>query len=232
MQAAPPSTPELVEAADSLYHSARRLNDFGDEVVSFMDLNGKGVPLRRPWEAAASVHGMLLGLRRADFDAKDRLVAEIRLARCLAFFASDLKEWERAKTQYDSIVQGYKMVDAAGKLDVAVLQAQTSLLPIYVELGEIYLELGKRGQKFRFENALAIFTNVARATLAGSGPWWHSKYRMISSLYERGDAGDIKLAVVLLDNLERNNPGFDGGKFGMNERFTDLGKKIRAVAGR
>jgi tetratricopeptide (TPR) repeat protein len=231
-QAAPPSTPELVEAADSLYHSARRLNDFGDEVVSFMDLKGKAVSERKPWEAAASVHGMLVELRREDFDAKDRLVAEIRLSRCLAFFASDTKEWERAKAQYDSIVRGHRMLDAAGQLDPAVLQAQTSLFPVYLELGEAYFELGKRGQKFQFENALTIFTNVTRVTVACSGPWWHSKYRMISSLYERGEAGDIRMAVVLLDNLERNNPGFDGGKFGLKDQFAALGEKIRKVAGR
>jgi tetratricopeptide (TPR) repeat protein len=232
IQSPPPSTPDLVEAADSLCNSARRLNDFGDEVVSFMDLKGKAVPDRASWEAPASALRMLLDGKRPDLDAKDRLVAQVRLARCLGFLAADPKDWERAKMQYDSIVQEHKMVDRRGLLDPAVLQAQPSLLAIYIELGDVYFELGKRGQLFQFDNAAAVLGNTIRVMASGSETWWRARYQLIALLFERGKETDLRDARVLIENLERNNPEFDGGKFGMKEKFVDLKEKIRQVAGK
>jgi tetratricopeptide (TPR) repeat protein len=225
-----PSAAELMEVADVLYRVARDVNGFGEAVQSFADLEDRTLKDRGSWEDAAVAHRRLVELRGATMDPGDRLVAELRWARSLAFLARDEKEWEQSKARYDALVGSRKLVGNDGQIDLKILQAQPSLLSVYMELGEAYYELGKRGQRYQFENAVGVFSNVLRVLRADSASWWRAKYRMISSLYDRGGEGDLRLALVLVENLERTNPGFDGQKFGMKPKFETLRDQIRKVA--
>ena len=44
--------------------------------------------------------------------------------------------------------------------------------------------------------------------------------------------GDLNLARIGLENLERSYPGYDDGKFGMKERFQALKRDIEGAGGR
>lgn len=226
-----PPVAELMDAADVLYRGARALNGFGDKVASFVDLEDRALKDRGSWLAAAQAHRQLAEAK--GLDDKDRLTARIRLARSLSFLARDEKEWAKAKDEYEGIVRWRKAVGANGLLDQAVIEADPSLFSVYIELGEAYLELAKPGtQKFQYDNAMTVFANVMRLAQAGTVTWWHAKYRIIGALYERGRETDIRDATVLIENLERNNPTFDDGKFGMKAKFEELRDKIRKVSGR
>ena len=67
--------------------------------------------------------------------------------------------------------------------------------------------------------------------MVGEKPWWQSKYMVLLVLFERGAEADLKLAKVGLDNLERSNPVFDNGKYGMKDKFLELKKQINQVLG-
>jgi hypothetical protein len=126
----------------------------------------------------------------------------------------------------------YKAVTPAGGLDGGVLGQHRELLGVYVELGYVYVELGKASkQKFQLDNAVTVFSNVLRVVQADSEPWWQSRYMVIQALFERGAENDVKTAKVALENLERSNPTFDNGKYGMKEKFLELKNKINQVMG-
>ncbi|HXX93366.1 MAG TPA: hypothetical protein VEN81_07010, partial [Planctomycetota bacterium] len=226
-----PATPDLLDAADVLYLGARRLSGLGDPVASFADLEGRKIPDPNLWERAAQAHRLLLTAPAQNLSPEDRRVARSRLARSLGFAATDVNSWECAKAEYGSIVKEYKLEDARGMPDPAVFKAQPSLLPLYLELGDVYGELGRRGQRFQFDNAASVLGNSLRILGPDSQLWWRAKYRLIEYLMERGTGSDVRDARVLIENTERNNPEFDAGRFGMKDKFIELKARIRKVAG-
>lgn len=221
---------EVAQVADRLYLYAKRMNGLGDTVVSFLDLKGRMLKERRPFQEAAFVHALLVEGKMGRLPEKEQIELMTRLARCYSFIANNAQDWLKAKAQYKEIVDTFKL-EANNRLNVQVLQQHPELLHIYAELGHSFCELGRNGQKFQFDNAMTVFGNVISGTQPMSEPWWFGKYMMLAILFERGQQQDITTARIGLDNLEKNYPGYDEGKFGMKERFLGLKQKLGAVTG-
>jgi hypothetical protein len=222
---------DVLSVAETLYMIAKQLNGLDENTICFLDLKGKAISEKQYFQDAAFVHTLLTEGRVGKLSDKDRIVLMTRLARCYSFTATDAATWEKAKEQYERILKDYKLINASGSLDDGVLGQHRELLGVYVEQGYVYYELGRRGNKFQFDNASTVFSNVLRVTGAGSEAWWLAKYMVLAVLFDRGNDADIKLARVGLDNLERNSPDFDAGKFGMKEKFQELKKKVLQVTG-
>ncbi|RPH50448.1 MAG: hypothetical protein EHM91_02020 [Planctomycetota bacterium] len=224
---------DVLSVAETLYMIGKTLNGLDENQISFLDLKGKSISERQYFLDAAFVHALLTEGKVGKLPDRDRIVLMTRLARSYSFIAQDAEGWSKAKDHYENIMKTYKAVTPQGVLDGAVLGQHRELLGVYVELGYVYVELGKASkQKFQLDNASTVFSNVLRVVQADSEPWWQSKLMVLQVLYERGAESDLKLAKVGLDNLERSNPTFDNGKFGMKEKFLDLKSKINQVMGK
>jgi len=135
-----------------------------------------------------------------------------------------------APVVYDALLKPRKFVDGRGLLDPAALgatpQQQTESLHLYMELGYMQRELGRNGQKFQFDNASTVFSNVLRVVSPQSEIWWIAKYEVLATILERGGPTDAKLARVGLENIERQHPMFEDNKYGQKDRFLKLKEKI------
>jgi hypothetical protein len=216
---------DVLSVAESLYSSARFLNHLGAEVSSVGDLRGQKLAEPALFKNAAYAIGLALGTPKP---ARDRIELGARRARCLGFAARDAAGWKEAELAYLELLKPFKLVTAAGTLDGAVSTEHQELLGIYIELGNVQMELGKAAPAARssFDDALTVYSNVLRVIEIGSQRWWYSKYMILALLVERGEGGDLKLAEIGLENLERSIPDFDQGRFGMKDRFLELKKKL------
>lgn len=221
---------DVLSVSEALYLIAKKLNGLDDQTTSFVDLKGRTIPEPQYWADAAFVHTLLVDGKVGKISDKDRAQLMTRLARCYGFVATDAAGWDKAKERYEGLVKAFKLVSPQG-IDVNVLQQRRELLGTYLELGYVFYQLGRAGQKFQYDNASTVFSNIVRVVEPNSEVWWLSKYMVLATLFERGADADIKLAKVGLENLERNSPDFDGGKFGMKERCLDLKAKLQKVTG-
>jgi len=223
---------DVVSVAETLYMIAKQMNGLDENSVSFMDLNGKTITEPQFFTDAAYVLSLVADGKLGKISARDQITLMTRLARCQSFTAKDATGWEKAKDAYETLIKTFKVIDARGQLDGQVLQAHPELLPVYLEEGYVYYELGKKGNKFQFDNATTVFGNAQRVVSPAAATSWQCKYMVIAVLFERGKETDVRDAKVLFDNLERNNPDFDGGKFGMKDKFLELKKKLVQVGGK
>jgi hypothetical protein len=224
---------DVLSVAETLYMIAKQINGLDENQISFLDMKGKPIADRQYFLDAAFVHALLTEGKVGKLPDRERIVLMTRLARCYSFIAQDPDDWTKAKDHYENIINTYKAVSPQGVLDAGVLQTHRELLGVYVEQGYVYAELGKSDpkQKFQFDNASTVFSNVLRVVQTNSEPWWQSKYMVLQVLFERGSENDLKLAGVGLDNLERVNPQFDENKYGMKDKFLALKKQIGRVMG-
>jgi tetratricopeptide (TPR) repeat protein len=224
---------DVLSVAETLYMIAKQINGLDENMTSFLDLKGRVLAEKQYFTDAAFVHALLTEGKVGKLPDRDRIVLLTRLARCYSFIAQDADGWNKAKDQYENIGKAYKLLASNGTLDSTVLQAHRELLGVYVEEGYVYSELGKKDAKlkFQFDNASTVFSNVLRVVQTDSEPWWQSKFMVLQVLFDRGAEADVKLAKVGIENLERSNPNFDNGKFGMKDKFLELKKQINAVMG-
>jgi tetratricopeptide (TPR) repeat protein len=223
---------DVLSVAEALYMIAKQINGLSDRQISFLDLNGLAIGEGQYFIDAAFVHSLLTEGKVGKLSERDRILLMTRLARCYSFVAQDGDDWTKSKEHYESIMKAFGVVSPQGTLDPGVLGRHRELLGVYVELGYVYVELGKSSkQKFQFDNASTVFSNVLRVVQPASEPWWQSKYMVLQVLFERGAESDVKLAKVGLENLERSNPGFDENKYGMKDRFLALKQEISRVMG-
>jgi hypothetical protein len=157
---------------------------------------------------------------RARLDGADDLVA-----------ADYRKKWlTLAPVVYDALIKPRKFVDGRGVLDPTALGKTApeiaESLNLYMELGYMQRELARSGQKFQYDNASTVFSNVLRVVMVQCEWWWICKYEVLATLVDRGAGVDLKLAKVGLENVERAYPEFDEAKYGQKERFLRLKEKI------
>jgi len=228
------SPADLRYLAEALYTLARRLNGLDDSLTSFLDVPAGAVKERQYFQDAASVQSLLLEGKGGKLADKERLTVLTRRARCASFTASEPEDWQKARALYHEIVTSFKLFGASrsiSKLDLQALQANPGLLPVYLELGEVYHELGRRGQGFQVQNARTVFNNVIAASAGGSEPWWIAKYLQVKSLFETGKGDDVRMARTILDNLEKNYPDYDADQFRIKGRLLELKGKVLRVTG-
>jgi len=225
---------DVKAVAETLYMIAKRLNELDETISSFIDLKGRIVPWKKYWEHAAFVHILLVTKFGDKLPDKERLLLMTRLARCQSFGAETAADWTMAKNAYEEIMRAFKVTDEkSGRLNMAALQAQPQLLNAYLELGHVYCELARRGTPIQYDNAINVFAEVAGVAGQGGELWWMAKYMAFSVMFQRGKGQDITMTKVGIENLERNYPTYDDGKWGMKEKFDALRKQVdQALKGR
>lgn len=130
---------------------------------------------------------------------------------------------------YDDLLKPLKLVDRRGVIDPAAVAKAPDSLQLYLEQGYMEHELGKNGQRFHYDNATTVFSNIARVVTSDTEMWWTVKYEILATLVDRGTESDIKLSRAGLGNLERSTPDFDGNKYGLKKRFLKLKQKINEL---
>jgi hypothetical protein len=223
------ATGELQSVADALVRIARTLNRFEDGVISVVDLRGKPVPDSRPWKEAARALSRLDAA--TDLPAKDRAAVESRLAWSLGLSAGSAADWDRLKRHCDGLIAKYKLMAPAGGLSAPALQSNRWMVGIVLEYGHALQQLGRAGQKYQYGNALSMLNSLLPMTQAGTEPWWVAKELALRTLFERGEADDIRSTSAALSSLERNYPEFDGGKYGLSEPLRRLKEQLKALEG-
>jgi hypothetical protein len=104
--------------------------------------------------------------------------------------------------------------------------ATPELIQLYLEQGYVLRELARRGQKFQFDNASTVFSNVARVSDPQSAMYWTARYEVVATLVDRAGETDVKLARVGLENLERSCPDVHQDQYGLRSKFLKLKQKI------
>jgi tetratricopeptide (TPR) repeat protein len=220
---------DVKSVGETLYMTAKRLNGIPDDVASFMDMKTPIVAWKNYFEDAEFVHSLLVSDKfRKQYSDKDRLILMARRARCLSFIADQSETWLRAKSAYEDIIKEYKVDDGRGGFDRGALVKTPTLVGVYIELGTVYFNLG-RWNKIHYDNAITVFANVLSVSAELSEPWWISKYMIIYAHFLRGVAKDIMAAQTMMKMLMENHPEFDGGKYGMKDKFLELKRKIDAA---
>ncbi len=223
-------TDDLVDVASTLYQIARDLNGIGGDVGSFAELGSRRITDRRSWQDAIFAHSLLLDSAGGKLPPSTQIRLMTQRARSRGFLADSAQDWAAAKGDYEDLFKTTRLLAANGGIDTTVLMTHRELLGAYIEYGHALIELARQGQKFQLDNAFAVFANVEGISQRGSQPFWVAKYVAFSILYERGRANDIRDAKTGLSLLEKNWPDFDGGRFGFNDRFVELRKKVDALS--
>jgi tetratricopeptide (TPR) repeat protein len=220
---------DAVSVARTLLATARKLHGLDDGALSFLDLAGVKVIYPSGFQDAAFVFGLLADGKLGALEPKVRLEVMASAARAEGFVAASTETWERVRDRYLAIVGSQKLLDSSEKLNAAALRSKPAapiLVSTYIELGAAHSELAMLGQAPEFEKAFGIFQNVLAATEGGSAPWWTAKYLSLATLVDRGSPSDVRLASIILENLEKNFPDFDGGKFRWKERILALKERL------
>ncbi|HTF58250.1 MAG TPA: hypothetical protein VK661_13545, partial [Planctomycetota bacterium] len=231
------TTGDVKAVAETLYMIAKRLNDLPDTVTSFLDLKGKHIiAWRKYFDDAALVHKLLLSRQGGEKDPppavkKERLLLMTRLARCYSFVAENTDDWVEAKKAYEEIVKAFEVLDAQGGMNLAAFRTYPELLGVYLELGHVYAELGRKGNRIQYDNAINVFFNTSANAPPTGEAWWISKFMLFEVFYRRGKDKDIMSAKLGIESLERNYPNFDENKFGMKDRFIELKRLIATASG-
>jgi tetratricopeptide (TPR) repeat protein len=228
MATVPFTTSELKLAAEGLHQAARSVNGFGDGVASVLDLRGKALLNRAIWTEALRAYEMLAQAK--DLSADDATLAARNLVWCAGFQAVAPEDWTKSKTACEKLLEDQGLLKS-GVFTPAVLTNKRWLLGMYLDYGHSLYQLGKSGQKFQYGNALTVFNEVIKVTGEESEPWWIAQYMGLRCLFEHGEGSDIRTASGAFSLLEKNRVGFDGGKFGLKDRFVELGAEIRKAEG-
>jgi hypothetical protein len=215
-----PSPVEVRSVADGLYRVARAVSRFDEKTVSVLDLRERPAPDAGVWKDAARAQSQLLSVLAAD--AKDRSAIEARLAWCLGLAG----DWAGSKSHAEALIKKFGLLNANG-INGPVLQKERWLAGVYLDYAHSLFQLGKAGQKFQFENAMTVVSNMVDVTAKGSEPWWMSQSLYFRILYERGEGNDLKVADAALSLLQGNYPDFDENRHGMKTLMTELRDKIK-----
>jgi len=232
------TTGDVKSVAETLYMIAKRLNDLPDTVTSFLDLKGKHIiAWRKYFDDAAFVHKLLVGRQTAGPEEsapakKERLLLMTRLARCYSFVAENTNDWVEAKKAYEEIVKSFGALDSNGAMNLQAFQALPDLLGDYLELGHVYAELGRKGNRIQYDNAINVFFNISAVAPQQGEAWWTSKFMLFEVFFARGKDKDITAAKLGIESLERNYPNFDENKYGLKDRFIELKRRIASATGR
>src|SRR5262249_5905437 len=142
---------DAVSISEILYTAAKTLNGLPEGNASFSDLKGS-----RPAQPIYFSNSLFLLSLLADgklgaLPEGERPSVLARRAQCQGFLAADAEGWEKTKDFYLSLITNCKLISPKNQLDPDVLKVHPVLLPAYIELGAVYLELARAGQSPQFD---------------------------------------------------------------------------------
>jgi len=217
---------ELMRAADRLYSLSLVLNGLAENSESFVEVEDLSkLEAGARFTSAARVYQAAI-----QAGAPDPWLLWVKLGECLGF-AQDFEQASKALRQacdMEKLLTVEKEKDEKGKdieivsIDVKVAQARSLLLFAYSDYGRCLFELGRKDRK-RYDEAIQVTGRVLVVVPPGQSIWWRAKYLLFASLYERGDYDE---AGIGMKQLQRQNPSFDGGKYGLKAKFEALAKSL------
>jgi tetratricopeptide (TPR) repeat protein len=215
---------DYVKAGDRLYSMALELNDL-PETAAFPDVDDltKLPAANRFGDAAVAYEGALAG------GAQEAWLTRVKLSTCYGF----VRAWQKAGATFEPLIASEKLLkeekDENGKpfysIDpAAVKEKRAVLLFAYADFGHVLCELAKQDRKL-LDKALEVFARVVAVAPADSQLWWRSKYDYFAAAYEKGD---YESALIGLRSMQRMNPNFDNGRFGLKGKYQALLKKAES----
>ncbi|GEM_PF-4722107 len=102
-------------------------------------------------------------------------------------------------------------------------EARPKDIEVLLDLAETYLGLGRGGETAYIDRALALLTELVSKSEVGSEPYWRGWWRLLETLF---GTGQYAAADAQMLSLEMRHPQFDGGRFGLAEKFRELKGKI------
>jgi hypothetical protein len=206
---------DVLQIANRLYAINLTFNGLPETAETFVDWDG---PVKEPqlWLDALALYERLLasssglGLR-----------IEIAQARTLAI----LGRMEEADESYARIFDRYQVIDKDKKLIEDVVRNQPELIEAYLEFGVAEQCVGNEsGARDKLSRARTVFDGLEKNAARDSRLWWQTRYWKIRALCE---GSDYKSAGILLRDTQRTTAqDFDGGRFGLREKFEALEKEI------
>jgi len=168
---------------------------------------------RQVWDGAIQLYSLLIDGGKATYKTY------MGRARILAM----LGRWGDAEADLARVFSENRVV-SNNQLDRGVIGKRPELLNAYIEWGFALRNVARTSNdKAKLAKASDIFGAVVPSVPKDSKQWWFARYGQILLLFERGiyDQADVAMS-----SLERANPGFDGGKYGLNTRFVSLKQEI------
>ncbi|MEK7866051.1 MAG: tetratricopeptide repeat protein [Planctomycetota bacterium] len=102
-------------------------------------------------------------------------------------------------------------------------EARPGDFEVLYDLAEAYLGLGRGGETSYSDRALELLTDLVSRSEVDSEPYWRGWWRLLETLFE---TGRYAAADAQMLSLEMRNPKFDGGRFGLAEKFRELKVRI------
>lgn len=216
---------DLSKAANRTYAIALLLNGLSEVTESFSEAADlAALPAASRFMDAAKIAKGAIDAGAPEAEVK------VLAGQCFGFaqkFDAAAVALKLACTQ-ESLLRTEKEKDETGKMvdvtsvDVKVAQAKPTLLTAYADVGRCYYELGLK-DRHQLDESVQVWARVLGVVPAGHSLWWRAKYYLFASLYEKGDYDD---AAIGMKQLKRQNPTFDGGKYGLKDKFEALEKKL------
>lgn len=209
-------TADAVQIADRLRVIGMIDNRLDEKVESWFEVPGFEPTALEAWQGALAIYQRL-----TDAEAMNTR-SEIGLARLLGFVG----RWNECEAELTRLVAKEKLV-ANRRLDSGVLAKKPELLTTYVELGFALQRATSGDEKSRRARATDVFDRLVTSVPADSRHWWYARFGQVQTLFDRGlyDQADVSLS-----SLERTNPDYDGGRFGLGPRLrvlrTSINQKI------
>ncbi len=205
---------EMTRAADLLYAIAGRLEGNHDQAIAIPGAVGA----RQAWADAAWAYSLVVD--GGAVDARNRAALLAPLARASAFAAQDEPGRRRARERYEAFFKATGLHDAQDKF--VAKAATATLLAAYIEYGWVLVSLRPELANSAAESVLGV-TGSSFTEL-----YWQAKLLGITAIAER-NATDAWNALSM---TESNSPGFDGGRYGMKEKFEALKKRVAKILGK
>ncbi len=210
---------DYVRAGDRLYALALELNGL-PETASFSDVDDPAaLPAMARFGQAAAAYEAALDVG----GVPEPWLVRVKLQQCLGFGGN----WETSVAVFEPLVQSEKLLreekDPQGKpvllLDPRALEGKKGILLFaYADYANALLRLANR-DRARLDAAADAIARVVTAAPPGTQIWWRGKYDYFVALFKKGAYEE---GLVGLKAIERLNPEFDGGKYGLKGKFFAL----------
>lgn len=217
---------DYVKAGDRLYAMAFELNGI-PETASFADVDDLAkLPATNRFEQAGVAYDAAL---QSGLAGDQAWLTKVKLSSCLGFIG----RFDASAKAFEPLIASEKILREEkgdeGKtyfvIDPAAVKGQRSILLFaYADYARALFEAAKTDRK-RLDEVLDIYARVITVTPPDTQLWWRAKYEYFAALYEKGD---YQNAMVGMRAMQRTNPTFDRGRYGVQAKFEALAKKLES----
>lgn len=207
---------DALVAGDQLFKLAVQLNGLPDDTLSFGAMSDLS-ELKDPKAFKLAGDAYAFAIAAGEAKLKDAWLVLVKLGECRGF----TKEFAEARQALERAVASEKLVKGQ-EIDLEVARAKGALVFAHADVARACIELAAKDSK-GLDVAVKICTQVIFAVPQGGDLWWRCKYDLLLATYLKGQ---YDLADAGISSLKRQNPNFDGDKYGFKSKLEALAKKI------